>query len=124
MESKRQRKLREDRESLISALKKFRSIDKVAKALGKSRSSIKSAAYALKKYGHELSFLEDGNDYNKEVYEPSPEQIAEACQEIRSNWSKHDRRRNLRSDWKAKPVELKSVEYRVHQKLSSSMGND
>ncbi len=124
METPRQKKLREDKQNLIFALKKFRSIDKVAKELGKSRSSIKSAAYALKKFGHELSFLEDGNDYNKEVYEPTPEQIKEACKEIQSKWSKHDKRRNLRSDWQAKPVEFESVDYRIHQKLSSSMGNE
>ena len=124
METTRQKKLREDKQNLIYALKKFRSIDKVAKKLGKSRSSVKSAAYALKKYGHEFDFLEDNNDYNKEVYEPSPEQIAQACQEIRSNWSKHDRSRNLRSDWKAQPVDFKSVDYRIHQKLSSSVGNE
>lgn len=124
MESKRQKKLREDRELLISALKKFRSIDKVAKALGKSRSSIKSAAYALKKYGHELSFLEDGNDYNKEVYEPTPEQIAEACKEIQKTWERHDFKSKLRSDWKVKSVDLQTVDHRVHHKLSSSMGNE
>ncbi len=124
METPRQKKLREDKQNLIYALKKFRSIDKVAKKLGKSRSSVKSAAYALKKYGHEFDFLEDNNDYNKEVYEPTPEQIKKACKEIQSKWSKHDKRRNLRSDWQATPVEFQSVDYRIHQKLSSSVGND
>ncbi len=124
METPRQKKLREDRQNLIYALKKFRSIDKVAKKLGKSRSSVKSAAYALKKYGHEFDFLEDNNDYNKEVYEPTPEQIAEACREIQSTWAKHDFQRNLRSDWKIKHVEFQSVDPIIHQKLSSSIGNE
>ncbi len=124
MESKRQRKLRKDREALILALKKFRSVDKVAKVLGKSRSSIKSAAYALKKYGHELSFLEDGNDYNKEIFEPTPAEIKQACLEIQKSWQKHDFQGRLRSDWKAKKVDFKSVDVIVHQKLSSSKGSE
>lgn len=124
METRRQKKLREDRENLICALKKFRSIDKVAKKLGKSRSSVKSAAYALKKYGHEFDFLEDNNDYNKEVYQPTPEQIAQSCKEIQEGWASHDFKSKLRSDWKVKQVELQSIDFIIHQKLSSSTGNE
>jgi|TARA_R110000787_G_scaffold36860_5_gene93915 biotin operon repressor len=124
MESKRQKKLREDREILISALDKYRSINKVAKALNKSRSSVKSAAYALRKFGHVLEFIEDGNDYNKEVYEPSPEEIHKATLEIQKGWSKHDFYVKLRIDWRSTKVELESVDFMVHQKLSSSRGNE
>ena len=43
------------------------------------------------------------------TYEPTPEEIELACQEIQAEWSTRERRKRTRSDLKRVPVRLQEV---------------
>jgi hypothetical protein len=43
------------------------------------------------------------------TYEPTPEEIEAACQEIQAAWSNRERRKRTRSDLKRVPVQLQEV---------------
>ena len=43
------------------------------------------------------------------TYEPSPEEIEAACQEIQADWSANERNKRTRSDLRKHPVHLQEV---------------
>lgn len=43
------------------------------------------------------------------TYEPTPEEIEAACEQIQATWSTRERRKRIRSDLKRVPVRLQEI---------------
>ena len=86
------------------------SLSHVAQLCGMPKDKCKYWAWQLRKDGHKLKKFATGPPGRSPTsYVPTPEEIREACLEIRASWSPGLMIANLRPDWRPRAPELAEV---------------